>query len=129
MLHLLAESDDWSGIAQFILFLLFAGGGWVVNAIKKRNEAKQVFETQRQLRNLDAVLEQARERRPHPAAEEVPADWKPEVVQEGPAMRLVEESRPEAKPVEPPSPAFSNAERGFMWREILLPPLALREPR
>lgn len=128
MLPLLAESD-WSGIVQLILFLVVGAGSWIFQALKKHGEARQIAETQAELARLDQTLSRTRRKKAPAPEAALPADWVPEVVEEGPADLVAEEApEPAPAPADEERPAPDLA-RAFLWREILLPPVALREPR
>ncbi|MBI2923695.1 MAG: hypothetical protein HYY18_21775 [Planctomycetes bacterium] len=126
-----SEDTDYGGVIKFLIFVVFALFGIVSSAIKKRKEQQEIAERQAELRRLDDALGEDRVRKgssrkwspPVPVAVAVEAPAEPVVIVAEP-----EPVRPrKVAKAAPVAAAGVDYRKAVVWREILLPPLALRE--
>ena len=126
-----SEDSGTSGLIKLFVFAIFALIGIVSSVVKKRKEQQEIAERQAELHRLDDALGADRVRKGSSRK------WAPPVpvavAVEAPAPEQAEEFVPEEPAVEAAAPerkaapaAVADFRKAIMWREILLPPLALR---
>ena len=131
-----SEEGDYSDLLKLLVFGLFALVGIVSSVLKKRKEQQEIAERQQELRRLDDALGEDRVRKgssrkwapPIPMA--VPVEVSEPVVAESFVREepVVVEDAPPARVAAPARAAAAGVDyrKAIVWREIFLPPLALR---